>query len=86
MNATKKPDQHEDIGCLEAIEAFYAYLDGELSDPQSIANFEHHMCHCRSCFSRSDVEKLLTERLRQSANSEAPPDFRDRMRRLMDEF
>jgi len=86
MNSTKKTDKHEDIGCLAAIEAFYAYLDGELSDPTSIADFEHHMGHCRSCFSRSEVEKLLTERMRESASSPAPGNLRNRIRRLMDEF
>ena len=41
-----KDDQHHDIGCLQAIEAFYAYLDGELEDPKSIEEFEDHMKHC----------------------------------------
>jgi predicted anti-sigma-YlaC factor YlaD len=48
-----KDDQHHDIGCLQAIEAFYAYLDGELEDPKSIEEFEDHMKHCRSCYSRA---------------------------------
>ena len=37
-----------DIGCLRAIEALYAYLDGELEDPGSIEEVEHHLSHCRS--------------------------------------
>ena len=86
MNSTKKTDKHEDIGCLSAIEAFYSYLDGELSDPKSIADFEDHMGHCRSCFSRAEVGKLLTERMRESGNSQAPGNLRNRIRRLMDEF
>ncbi len=86
MNMTKDPHQHDDIGCLEAIEAFYAYLDGELKDPQSIAEFEHHMSHCRSCYSRSEVEKLLTDRIRESARASAPAKLQDRLRKLMDEF
>jgi anti-sigma factor (TIGR02949 family) len=86
MNDKIETDKREDIGCLQAIEAFYAYLDGELDDPKSVADFEHHMGHCRSCFSRADVEKLLTDRMRQSASSEAPEELRGRIRRLMDEF
>jgi hypothetical protein len=58
MNSDKTGHGHDDIGCLEAIEAFYSYLDGELSDPQAIEDFEHHMSHCRSCFSRAEVERL----------------------------
>jgi anti-sigma factor (TIGR02949 family) len=86
MNDKIETDKREDIGCLQAIEAFYAYLDGELDDPKSVADFEHHMGHCRSCFSRADVEKLLTDRMRQSASSDAPEELRGRIRRLMDEF
>ena len=59
-----------DIGCLQAIEAFYAYLDGELDDPESIADFEHHLGHCRSCFSRIEMEKALNERMRKTAKRE----------------
>jgi mycothiol system anti-sigma-R factor len=86
MNKTKDPEHHEDIGCLEAIEAFYTYLDGELDDPQAVAEFEHHMSHCRSCYSRSEVEKLLTSRMRESAKESAPQELQDRLRKLMGEF
>lgn len=86
MNNTTETGKHEDIGCLAAIEAFYAYLDGQLEDPKSITDFEHHMSHCRSCFSRAEVEKLLTERMRQSGTSAAPQELRGRIRRLMDEL
>jgi anti-sigma factor (TIGR02949 family) len=86
MNSDKTGHDHDDIGCLEAIEAFYAYLDGELPDPQAIEDFEHHMSHCRSCFSRAEIEKLLNRRLRETGTSKAPDDLRSRVRRLMDEF
>ena len=86
MNSDKESHSHDDIGCLEAIEAFYSYLDGELSNPKAIEDFEHHMGHCRSCFSRAEVERLLNERMRESGTSKAPEDLRDRVRRLMDEF
>lgn len=86
MNSDKESHGQHDIGCLDAIEAFYAFLDGELSDPSAIEDFEHHMSHCRSCFSRAEVERLLNERLRDGGRSKAPDDLRDRVRRLMDEF
>ena len=75
-----------DIGCLRAIEAFYAYLDGELDDPESIADFEHHLGHCRSCFSRVEMEKALNRRMQQSAKKESPEALRDRVSKLMDKF
>lgn len=86
MNTTDNSHEHDDIGCLQAIEAFYAYLDGELENPQSIADFEHHMSHCRSCYSRAEIEKLLTRRLQESAESGAPKSLQNRLRKLMDEF
>jgi len=79
-------DHGHDIGCLEAIEAFYAYLDGELDNPETIAEFEHHLSHCRSCFSRTEMEKALTERIRRTAKRETPDVLRDRVRKLMDKF
>lgn len=83
----KTKDTHnQDIGCLQAIEAFYAYLDGELEDPASIEEFEHHMRHCRSCYSRADVEKLLTKRIADSSKAKAPELLQNRLRDLMDKI
>jgi len=76
----------QDIGCLQAIEAFYTYLDGELDDPQDVTLFEHHMSHCRSCYSRKEVEELLTSRMRAAANDQAPDALQSRLRKLMQEF
>lgn len=77
---------HDDIGCLDAIEAFYAYLDDELDGPKSVAEFEHHMAHCRSCFTRAEMERLLNERLKKLARHRAPDRLKNRLRDLMSEF
>ena len=78
--------EHDDIGCLAAIEMFYAYLDGELTDPHEIDDFERHLAHCRSCFTRAEMEKLLTDRLKDLAEERAPDRLRSRLSKLMDEF
>ena len=78
--------RHDDIGCLEAIEALYAYLDGELGDDVTIDQVEAHMAHCRSCYSRKDVERALTEHLRRTHQQVAPADLQSRLKKLMDEF
>jgi len=75
-----------DIGCLEAINALYEYLDGELDNPELVAEFEQHLSHCRSCFTRAEAEKLLTDRIRKSAENHAPSELRSRLGKLMDEF
>ncbi len=75
-----------DVGCLQAIEAFYAYLDGELESPESIADFENHLQHCRSCYSRLEMENKLNQRLRDTAKSESPDALRERIGKLMEKF
>jgi anti-sigma factor (TIGR02949 family) len=86
MSNDRTKTDESDIGCLEAIEAFYAYLDGELDDPGCIADFEHHMSHCRSCYSRAEVERLLTDRAQETARSSAPEQLQSRVKKLMDNF
>jgi anti-sigma factor (TIGR02949 family) len=89
MSRSEDPPVHgdrDDIGCLAAIETFYAYLDGEIDDPQSIDDFEYHMGHCRSCYSRAELERLLNERLKELATHRAPEQLRSRLRNLMDQF
>jgi anti-sigma factor (TIGR02949 family) len=86
MSTDKDHSHSHDIGCLAALEAFYAYLDGELDNPDSIADFEHHMSHCRSCFSRAEIERALTAHIRKSGKSSAPEALRSRLRNLIDKF
>ena len=86
MNDHDHNSEHDDIGCLEAIETLYAYIDGELDDEISIEQVEKHMEHCRSCYSRKDVERALTEHLRRANRKNVPTAFRERMKALLDDF
>ena len=79
-------DHSKDIGCLQAIEMFYAYMDGELENPEAITDFEYHLEHCRSCFSRTEFEGLLMSRLKSAAAERAPEGLRNRLRILMENF
>jgi anti-sigma factor (TIGR02949 family) len=81
-----RDDIPDEIGCLEAIESLYAYLDGEIRDPGKLARIEQHLGHCRSCYSRQQFESLLTRRLKSSAESAAPAALQDRLRALMKKF
>ena len=80
----KHDTKFEDIGCLGAIEALYAWLDGEL-DPSEITGFEQHLGHCRSCYSRAEMEKALTGRIRKAAGSKAPERLKSRLQKLLKE-
>jgi len=75
----------DDIGCLQAIEQLYAYLDGELSDDERI-KFEHHMQHCCSCFSRKELETKLSKQLQESAEGEIPDSLQQRLNDLIDKI
>lgn len=81
-----RDDIPDEIGCLEAVESLYAYLDGEVRDPDELARIERHLGHCRSCYSRKQFESLLTRRLRASAESTAPATLQQRLRALMEKF
>lgn len=86
MTDQTKTVQPDDIGCLQAIEMLYAYLDGELGDEEAIARVEKHLGHCRSCYSRTQMERVLTQHIR-SANRQTVPDaLQSRLRKLMDDF
>lgn len=84
MSDTDDRSPPEEIGCLEAIEALYAYLDGEVRDPLSLAQIEHHLGHCRSCYSRAELERALTQHLRKSVDRDVPESLQVRLRRLLD--
>jgi anti-sigma factor (TIGR02949 family) len=86
MSDAREESGPGEIGCLEAIEALYAYLDGEVHDPQSLARIEHHLGHCRSCFSRMEIERALTAHVRKSRRSRAPAALQARLRNLLDSF
>ena len=81
---------HPDIGCLEAIEGLYALLDGEISDSRTIGQIEAHVAHCRSCFSRAQVEQIITEKIRslhetaEGEGQKAPERLQRKLRDILD--
>lgn len=76
-----------DSDCLAAMDHLYAYLSGELDDRSELhAMVEHHLGHCRSCFSRAEMERILNDRLKQSGEEETPEGLKDRLRTLLASF
>ena len=49
-------------------------------------DFERHVAHCRSCFTRAELEGLLNQRLRELAQDRAPDRLKSRLRDLMGRF
>ena len=74
----------KEIDCLEAIDNLYSYLDGELNDATTLSEFKNHLEHCHSCYTRSELEKELNERIKQSGQGQAPESLQKRLRNLMD--
>jgi len=75
-----------DSDCLKAFDNLYAYLNDELKDPHALAEIEHHLEHCRSCYSRAQVEREINKRLKQSGQPEAPASLQNRLKKIIDSF
>jgi len=86
---TEKAHVHspDESDCLSAMDHLYAYLNGELNDqPEMLAMVEFHLGHCRSCFSRAEMERVLNDRLKHSGHEQTPDALKARLRRLLDSF
>ena len=84
---SNKTDDHtiEEIECLEAIDNLYAFLDGELRDEETLAKFKKHLNHCQSCYTRSELEGVISERIKISAKVKSPETLQKRLRQLLDD-
>jgi len=85
---TDKSDKPEviDSDCLEAFDHLYAYINGELKEADSVAMIEHHLSHCKSCFTRAQIEKKINDRLKKSKQDKTPDSLKNRLDQLIDDF
>jgi len=86
MTKDKENIEIEDIDCTEAIDNLYAYLDNEIEDIESVRKLEHHLEHCHSCFTRSQVETALTSRLQKETDKKVPESLEKRLRDMIEKF
>lgn len=75
----------EEIDCTQAIELLYAYLDGELDDTE-LEQFENHLGHCRSCYSRSEIETALNKRIKDSSKDQVPESLQGRLKDIINKL
>ena len=61
------------ISCEDVLNKLYAYLDREL-DALTAEEIDHHLDHCRECFSRAEFERVLRGRVAKSTDRETPPE------------
>ena len=84
-NDPNKPEERE-IDCVEAFDYLYSYLNGEITNKVELANIEHHLSHCKSCYSRAQMEKKIDQRLKESGKGKTPKTLQSRLRGLMDDL
>jgi len=52
----------------------------------NLFDIEHHLSHCKSCFSRAQMERELNQRIKESGKSEIPTTLKSRLNKLMEEL
>lgn len=73
------------IDCERVLRLLFLYLDGELEVDER-HDVEHHLEHCRSCFSRAEFERRLRSHLAELGRSPVAADFEGRIRSLIRHF
>ena len=63
----------EALDCEAVVRALWAYLDGEMSDPDTRA-LEHHLARCESCRAHADFEARLVEELVRLRRTHSDPE------------
>ncbi|HYM91454.1 MAG TPA: mycothiol system anti-sigma-R factor [bacterium] len=71
------------MNCEETLEKLWQFLDKEL-DGESSGELQRHLEECRHCFSKAGFEQRLRAIVRRSCSGEqAPPELRERLRKLI---
>lgn len=78
-------DKIQEISCEEVLKHLIDYFHGEV-DNAKFAEIEKHLDSCRGCFSRSEFEAVLKQRVKDEAREPAPEALQDRLKTLMDKF
>ena len=86
MSNEKDNSDIKEIDCLEAIGQLYAYLDGEISDKTQKAQMEQHLAHCKSCYSRSQMEMAINSRLESMDKTDGPDTLQEKLRNVIDKL
>lgn len=71
----------EAIDCMAAINGLYAYPGGERQYPGPLTRFEHHLEHCRACYSSTQMETVLGELIKKASKEDAPRKLQSRLRK-----
>jgi anti-sigma factor (TIGR02949 family) len=73
------------IDCEQALRQVFEFIDHELKGDDRAA-MERHLHTCKSCFSRTEFERLLKERVGELRDEGASPHLSQRIGRLLKSF
>jgi anti-sigma factor (TIGR02949 family) len=73
------------MGCAEAVERLWAFLDGGLEEHDERA-VEAHLELCLRCCGELAFARMLREVLRDRTAGALPDDVRDRLERFIDDL
>ena len=73
------------ISCNEAMSKLQAYLDDEVDWPGE-EEIHHHIENCRECFSRTEFEKALRDKVEKLGTERTPADVQARLSAMIKEF
>lgn len=85
MPADQSPRDPLELGCDEALERLYEFLDGELNEDVERA-IQQHLAACARCEPQFAHERVFLQFIAKRSHLEhAPPELRKRLlRELMD--
>lgn len=75
----------KELSCEDVLSKLYDYLDSEVDGPTA-EDINHHLHHCRECFSRAEFEEMLRNKVIEAGESQAPEDVKARLASLIKRF
>ncbi len=73
------------IGCREAVQRLWDYLDRDLT-PVDEQALEEHLAFCLRCCGELEFARELRELLRTRTSAEMPPDVHGRLEAVIDDL
>ncbi len=73
------------IGCEEALSRLFQYLDQELGEGKH-DEVHNHLSKCRTCYSRADFEKRVTEKLGNIGKESVQSSLENRVKNILKKF
>jgi mycothiol system anti-sigma-R factor len=73
------------IGCSEAVQQLWAYIDGSV-DSSDRALVEEHLSRCRTCCGELEFAKELRKMLAEPSHEQVSPDLIRRLHETIEEL